>query len=86
MITAELLEVLCCPETQLPVRLAEPAVLEKLNCEIEAGTLKNRAGKPVLAKLSAGLLRVDGKWLYPIRADIPLMLIEEALPVGWPPG
>ena len=47
MIDPELLKILCCPETHQDVREAEPAVIEKLNAQVAAGTLKNRAGQPV---------------------------------------
>ena len=82
MIDADLLKILCCPETHQEVRLAEPAVIDKLNAQITAGTLKNRAGQPVQEKIEAGLIRADGKVLYPIRNHIPIMLVDEGLPLG----
>ena len=63
------------------VRLAEAAVLEKLNGQIAAGTLKNRAGQPVQEKIEGGLIRADGKYLYPVRRDIPVMLVDEGIPL-----
>jgi len=81
MIDAELLKILCCPETHQGLRVAEPAVVEKLNQQITAGGLKNRAGQPVTDKIDGGLLRTDGKFLYPIRQDIPVMLVDEAIPL-----
>ncbi len=82
MIDADLLKILCCPETHQDVRLAEPAVIAQLNEQIAAGALKNRGGQPVQEKLDAGLIRADGKVLYPIRNNIPIMLVDEGLPVG----
>ncbi len=82
MIDADLLKILCCPETHQEVRLAEPAVIDKLNAQITAGTLKNRAGQPVQEKIEAGLVRADGRVLYPIRNNIPIMLVDEGLPLG----
>jgi uncharacterized protein YbaR (Trm112 family) len=82
MIDPELIEILCCPETHQPVREAEPSVIERLNAQVAAGTLKNRAGQVVTAKLDGGLVRADGKVLYPIRDDIPVMLVEEAIPLS----
>ena len=35
----------------------------------------------VADKLDGGLLRADKKILYPIREDIPVMLIEEGIPL-----
>lgn len=81
MVDPQLLEILCCPETRQDVALAPAEMVEDLNRRIEAGTLVNRTGEPVREKLDAGLLRADGKVLYPIREDIPVMLIEEAIPL-----
>ncbi len=83
MLDAELLSLLCCPETHQPVRLAEPALVQDLNARIAAGSLKNRAGQLVKEPLDAGLVRQDGRYVYPVRKDIPVMLIDEAIsPAG----
>lgn len=74
-----LLQILVCPEDKSPVRLAEPAIVTSLNQLIEQGALTNRAGVAVKDKLDGGLIRADGKFLYPIREDIPIMLVEEAI-------
>ena len=55
MIDPDLLKILCCPETHQEVRLAEPAVIDKLNGQIAAGALSNRAGQPVKEKIDGGL-------------------------------
>jgi uncharacterized protein YbaR (Trm112 family) len=77
----ELLEILVCPETRQPVRLAPPELLEKLNQRIGSGELRNRGGEPVSAPLREGLLREDGKVLYPVDDGIPVMLVEQSIPV-----
>jgi uncharacterized protein len=82
MIDAELLKILCCPETHQGLRPTEPAVVEKLNAQIASGTLKNRAGQLVQEKLDEGLVRADGKFLYPVRRNIPVMLVDEAIPLA----
>lgn len=79
MIDSELLKILCCPETHQSVAPALADKIEKLNQQIAAGNLKNRAGQPIKEKIDGGLLRADGKFLYPIRQDIPVMLIDEAI-------
>ena len=82
MIAPDLLKILCCPETHQEVRLAEPAVIEELNAQIAAGTLKNRADQLVQEKIDAGLIRADSMFLYPVRRDIPVMLVDEAIMLG----
>jgi uncharacterized protein YbaR (Trm112 family) len=81
MVDSELLAMLCCPETRQNVNLASPAVLSQLNAQIATGTLKNRGGQVVGESIESGLIRSDGKYLYPIRNEIPIMLIDEAIPL-----
>ena len=81
MIDPEILKIMCCPETHQPIALAEPSLIEKLNRQIAAGQLRNRGDQPVKEKIDGGLVREDKKFLYPIRGDIPIMLIDEAIPL-----
>lgn len=82
MIAQDLLEILCCPETKQEVALADAALVEKINTAISAGGVKNRAGQPVAERIEEGLLRKDGAFLYPVRDEIPVMLVDEALPMA----
>ncbi len=77
----DLLAILCCPDTKLDVTLADDALIDKLNAAVRQGTLKNKAKKAVTEILDGGLIRADRKILYPIREDIPVMLIEEGIPL-----
>jgi uncharacterized protein YbaR (Trm112 family) len=78
-VNPELLEILVCPETKQPVHEAGADVLARLNLEIAAGRLRNRGGEKVDKPLAEGLVREDGKVLYPVDDGIPVMLIEESL-------
>ncbi len=80
-IDQQLLDILACPETKEPVALADETLIARLNAAIESGTLKNRAGDAVGEKIDGGLVRQDQKYLYPIRDDIPIMLIDEGIPL-----
>lgn len=75
----ELLEILVCPETKEPVRPADQALVERVNRAIEDGDLSNRGGERVKDAIDGGLVREDGTVLYPVRDEIPIMLIDEAI-------
>jgi len=81
MIDKELLNILACPETKEPVALADQALIDDINRRIEKGEVLNRGGKKVDKKIQGGLVRQDGAYLYPIEDDIPIMLIDEAIPL-----
>ena len=81
MIDPELLKILCCPETHQSVAVADPSLIKELNVQIASGQLRNRAGQSVTEQIEGGLLRADGKVLYPVRSHIPVMLIDEAIPL-----
>ncbi len=81
MVDPELLQLLCCPETHQELHLADSAQLEELNRRIASGELRSRSGRIVSEQIAEGLVRTDGKLLYPIRNNIPVMLVEEGLPL-----
>lgn len=77
----ELLAILCCPETKQPVSIADPLLIQRINNAVASGLLKNKGKKPVSTQLEGGLVREDQQVLYPIRENIPVMLIEEGIPL-----
>jgi uncharacterized protein len=81
-INPDLLAILCCPETKQKVTLAEDTVILTLNALVTRGTLKNRGNRAVTEPFEGGLVREDGTLLYPIRDHIPVMLIEEGIPLA----
>jgi uncharacterized protein YbaR (Trm112 family) len=80
-ISQELLNILVCPETKQPLTVAEATLVAQLNERIAQGTLTNRTGATVTEAIDGGLVREDGRYLYPVRDDIPIMLIDEAIPL-----
>lgn len=80
MVDKELLDILCCPETKQDLTLTDQKTTDLINKQIQTGTVKNRGGETVKEPIDAGLVRKDRKYLYPIREDIPIMLIDEAIP------
>lgn len=79
MISQDLLEILCCPDTHQALVVASDETVARLNQLIAAGMLSNRGGQAVRERIDGGLARADGKYLYPIRGGIPIMLVDEAI-------
>ena len=80
MVDKELLDILCCPETKQDLTLLPEQAIVKINQRIKEGKVRNRAGQAVREAINGALLRADHVYLYPIREDIPIMLIDEAIP------
>ncbi|HET8942033.1 MAG TPA: Trm112 family protein [Rudaea sp.] len=74
-----LLDILCCPATKAPVIPLTKAQLAALNKAIESGSVQTVAATHVGNPLQAGLLTTDGKRIYRIEDDIPVMLSDEAI-------
>ena len=78
-IDGKLLEILCCPLSKVPlIRLARSR-LDKLNHAITAGTVQNVRGEPVEQTLAEALITDDGRVIYPVIDDIPLLLEEKGI-------
>ena len=81
MIREQILRILVCPETHLSLTLADAELLAKLNRAIAAGQLKNRGGQAVHGPLESGLVREDRTVVYPVIDGIPVMLVDEGIPL-----
>jgi uncharacterized protein YbaR (Trm112 family) len=81
MLDPELLSILRCPETRVPLREADPALVARVNRAIAAGLLKNRLGHTVSTECAGGLVREDGAVFYPIEDGIPRLLSDEGIPL-----
>lgn len=80
-IDKDLLAILCCPETKQSVSLADEGLIQRINESIGRGGLQNTGKLNVTHRVDGGLVRADGKIFYPIRENIPVMLIEEGIPL-----
>lgn len=81
MVDQQLLDILVCPETKQALHMADAELLQRLNDAIGRGAVVNRGGRKLETAISEGLVREAGDLLYPIRDDIPIMLVDEAIPL-----
>jgi uncharacterized protein YbaR (Trm112 family) len=67
-VNEELLQILCCPLTHQSLRVADKSALSDASAKVS---------RPIVE----GLIREDGKMLYPISDGIPLLTPEEGIPL-----
>ena len=78
-VDGKLLEILCCPVSKTPLRRLGQEKLDKLNQAISAGQALYVDGTAVVAPLQEGLVTVDGKVIYAVQDNIPILLEEQAI-------
>lgn len=78
-VDGKLLEILCCPVSKTPLRRLGQEKLGKLNQAISAGEALYVDGTTVTAPLLEGLITDDGKVIYAVRDNIPILLEEQAI-------
>ena len=81
-ISQDLLQILCCPDTKVPVVMLPEDKLAKVNEKIAAGGIKRVDEEAVEDPLQEALITEDGKTIYRITDDIPIMLVEEGIPAA----
>jgi uncharacterized protein YbaR (Trm112 family) len=74
-----LLDLLVCPVSKAPLRPLTMGELAVLNRAISAGEVATVTGAAVAAPLVAGLITRDGRVIYPVVDDIPVMLSEASI-------
>ncbi|MCP4045760.1 MAG: hypothetical protein GY732_07190 [Gammaproteobacteria bacterium] len=75
----KLLEILCCPVSKTPLTILAREKLDKLNSTISSGEALYVDGKKVKDLLTEGLITEDGKVIYPVQGDIPILLEEKGI-------
>lgn len=78
-VSKELIHILRCPETKEVLVEASESLITKINEAIGKKIVYYRNNLPVLVRIDGGLLRPDGKFLYPVREDIPILLVDESI-------
>ncbi len=78
-VNGKLLEILCCPVSKTPLMVLGRQKLEKLNQAIKAGEALYIGGEKVTDVLQEGLITEDGKVIYPVQDNIPILLEEKGI-------
>ena len=78
-VNGKLLEILCCPVSKTPLLALGQGKLEKLNQAISKGEALYIGGEKVTEPLQEGLVTEDGKVIYPVQDDIPILLEEQGI-------
>lgn len=80
-VDAQLVQVLVCPDDFTPLQVAAGENVQRANEAIAKKRLHDRAGNPVYEPIDDLLIRADEKYAYVVRADIPVMLVDESIPM-----
>ena len=78
-VEGKLLEILCCPVSKTPLIMLAQNKLDKLNDAIKGGDVLYVDGKKVSGGLQEALITEDGKVIYDVQDDIPIMLEEKGI-------
>ncbi len=79
MLSSDFIRILRCPETYQELTIADGETISRLNKQIAAGRLCNRAAQTLTRPLEGGLLRDDRRVLYPIIDETPILLVDEGI-------
>jgi uncharacterized protein YbaR (Trm112 family) len=78
-VDGKLLEILCCPVSKTPLIRLSQEKLGKLNTVIEDGDALFIGGEKVADPLQEGLITEDGKVIYAVQDNIPVLLEEQGI-------
>ena len=78
-VNGKLLEILCCPVSKTPLIKLDQEKLDKLNKAIASDDALYVDGEKVKEALQEGLITEDGKVIYPVQDNIPILLEEKGI-------
>lgn len=81
-ISRDLLEILCCPKTKVPVVMMSTEQLAAVNAHVVGKQLHYVDSSAVDQPLQEGLITEDGQTIYRIDDGIPVMLIDKGIPAN----
>ena len=78
-VDSKLLEILCCPVSKTPLTVLGQEKLDTLNKAIEGNDVLYVDHSKVSEPLPEGLITEDGKVIYAVRDNIPILLEEKGI-------
>ena len=78
-IDRRLLEILCCPVSRRPLRVMRSDQLQWLNAAADKAVGQDVNGRSVTVPYAQALITDDGKVIYRIDDDIPVLLPEDGV-------
>ena len=80
-ISKEMLEILCCPVTKVPVVMLPEDKLRRVNELIKSQAIHSVEGELIEVPLAEAIITENNQTIYRIDDDIPVMLIGSGIPV-----
>ena len=78
-INSQLLDILVCPVTKLPVSMVNQEMLKRLNDKISNGEIVSKDGNTVTDTLDEALVTSNNTTIYRIQDSIPIMLEDQGI-------
>ena len=78
-VDGKLLEILCCPVSKIPLKVLGQEKLARLNKAVTSGDALYVDGERVSDPLQEGLITEDGKVIYAVQDNIPILLEEQGI-------
>jgi uncharacterized protein YbaR (Trm112 family) len=73
------LDMIVCPVTKGPLELLDGERLAQMNAAISGGVIRNHAERQIEEPLVEALVTHDGRVVYPIVDQLPLLLEDESI-------
>jgi len=73
--------ILVCPDDHSRLHVADRELVARINEAIAAGRVKNRSGRIAQRPIDGGLVRDDGPLSVSLQDGIPVLLVDEAIPL-----
>ena len=81
-VDSKLLEILRCPVTKQPLSVLAEEKIAQINEQISAGQVQYADGSNVEKELEEALITENGRFIYRVDNDIPIMLQDFSIPMS----